>query len=284
MLPAAVTLVFNLYGYNLLSQQSEFNRPQITIIVEKAKGSGTEAEDFSIFMSLPKLNSNYIAISGTDYWWIPKDWDINRDFFRYSDEYDENLYTQLPYFNKVDYNSVSSHLFLNSLDEAVLRPHDYLLNYSSEILEYIFAKKNNTFSLDRIVKRSMYNARDAALRLSENVQRGDAIIKDDLDRILNNIYIVGIKILSYKVDKQQNNTVNGNAYLFKLDYSEVVNNPNFWANCFKKNNTTACFNQSSIKISFLKKTSISAIWSDKRNMTMHSGFYQFIENIFKSFN
>jgi len=282
LIAIGLIFVFNFYSFNVFSQQSEFNRPQLTIIVEKAEGRG--AEDFSIFMSLPKVTSKYIAIVGTDYYWIPKEWEIDRDFFRYSDEYDEDLATKLPFFNKVDYNNVSSHLFSSSLDEAVLRPNDYLLNYSCEILENIFAKKNNQFSLDRITKRSLYNARDAALRLSENVQRGDAIIKDDLDRIFNNIYIVGLKVVLYKVDKQQTITVKGIAYLFKIDYSEVINNSDFWANCFKRNdNITPCFNKNSIKISFLKKAPVSAIWSGKK-MTMHSGFYQLIENIFKSFN
>ena len=194
-------LIAGLFLFMLLStlqsfsQTNEFNRPQITIIVEHQKNLGKEAEDFSIFMSLPKINCPYLTIAGTNYAWIPNDWGIDRDFFRYKDEYDENKYTQLPYFNKVDYNSINSQLFPHSLDEASKRPADYLTDYSAQIFDYIFAKSNNTFSLDRVIKRSLYNARDAAFRLSENVQRGDAIIKDDLEKIFQNVFVVGLKVI-----------------------------------------------------------------------------------------
>jgi len=275
-----------LLGSDTYSQQSEFNRPQITLLIEHQKSLGDDAENFSIFMSFPKINCPYLTIAGTDYLFIPKEWPIERDFFRYKDEYDEQNYTQLPYFNKVDYNSIKSQLFTYSMDDAAQKPNEYLLSQSAEIFEYIFAKSNNTFSIERIVKRSVYNARDAALRLSENVQRGDAIIKDDLDRIFNNIFIVGLKILSYKVDKHQSKFVKCNVYLMKVDYSKIINSSNFWTNCFKSQITTPCYDKNDIKINFIKKSSISAAWSEaeKYNQTMHSGFYQLIQGIFTSFN
>ena len=134
-------------NFESFSQVNEFNRPQITLLIETAKALSQEAEQFSTFISAPKINSSFINIMGTHYASIPSDWYINRDFFRYKDEYEEDRYTKIPYFNKVDYNSISSQLYLKSLDDAAQQPSDFLTEYASEVFDYIFKKTNNKFSL-----------------------------------------------------------------------------------------------------------------------------------------
>jgi hypothetical protein len=101
----------------------------------------------------------------------------------------------------------------------------------NEIIAKWYAQKaDGSMSLDLIHERGMFNATDAAFLLAQSTKRGDALLKDYGDRLINRSYILVVDFADLKTFEEagqpayrgwQSNAV---GYLFKIDYTEEIRN------------------------------------------------------------
>jgi hypothetical protein len=274
-------------------QSSDYNRPEITVLISNPYDLGPTASEVVQRFKKPELiRFSYVEHYGSGnispLYKIPSDWYVPKELFRFKDNYDFSDKQSIPHFPNVDYNKVDNSAVKFSFIEASLEPEIYLKEYSKEILRFIFSAegKSSNFKLDRIVKRTMINANDYLINLSKEVARGDNIIKDDLKTVFDNIYIVGIELDSYKLDRTGWETFKAKVYLFKIDYNAILNNNDFWKDCFSSNNSADNLNkyERDIKILLLKKSNIEAVINSSKGMSINSLYYQFMEGVFKKFN
>jgi hypothetical protein len=276
------------------SQSSDYNRPEITVLFSNPYDLGPTASDvIQRFRKPESIKFSYIEHYGggniSPLYKIPSDWYVQKELFRFKDNYDLSDKQSIPHFPNVDYNQVDNPIAKFSFIEASENPDVYLKDYSKEIFRFIFTSVENdyTFKLDRIVKRTMINANDYLINLSKEVARGDNIIKDNIKIVFDNIYIVGIELDSYKFDRSIGwETLKAKVYLFKLDYSTILNNNDFWRDCFSSINSADKFSkyEKDIKITLLKNSNIQAVINSSKGMSINSVYYQFMEGVFKKFN
>jgi hypothetical protein len=276
------------------SQSNDYSRPEITILVSNPYDLGSIASEFVQRFKKPELiKFSYIDHYGSGnispLYKIPSDWYVQKELFRFKDNYDLSDKQSIPHFPNVDYNKVDDPITKISFIEASKNPGFYLKDYSKEILRFIFSseEKDRKFTLDRIVNRTMINANDNLIKLSQEVARGDNIIKDNIKTVFDNIYIVGIELDSYKFDRSIGwETLKAKVYLFKVDYSTILNNSDFWKDCFTSINSWDKLTkyENDIKITLLKNSNIQAVRNSSKGMSINSLYYQFMEGVFKKFN
>ena len=96
------------------------------------------------------------------------------------------------------------------------------------------------FNFVRLNNRSIINAKDNEIELSKSVQRGVNIIKDNIDKILSNVFIIGITPIGLKNKKSGLLEIEFSVITFKISYKPLFDDESFWSNCFEQNKFHLC--------------------------------------------
>lgn len=149
---------------------------------------------------------------------------------------------------KIDSIQFSDKFYNNNVDFKVLSSPFVRgaggLNKFEEIKKSIVEKKvardiiakwysrnsDGTMSLNLVNERGMFNATDAAFLKAQTTKRGNATLEDYGNRLINLSYILvldyqGVKTMKEaKLDKMRGWQATVNGYLYKIDYTEEVQN------------------------------------------------------------
>jgi hypothetical protein len=283
----ALFLIFfsSFFRNDSYSQDIEFNRPQITFLFS-TPSNDPNIINYINYISNSKIKSNLFDIitgSGANVIQNKSSLEV-RDFLRYNDFYD-NL---LPFFNQVEFNQVANPKVDFSINEVKNNNKLLLLNSVNDIFNFMFnASEDKKLKLDRFFIRSVLNAKQSDIALSENVTRGKDIITDNILKLTNQIYIAIIEYNHWKVDANNYTTLKSKVLLYRIDFSKFlnINNTQFWGN-FNNPVQNDLISEKDFDIHFVASTSLKSFTKNLGNTEgqFNSLFYQDLEQFFNNLN
>lgn len=139
------------------------------------------------------------------------------------------------YFNNnVNYLALSSPFNRGEMgvkpNEAIKQSIESKKIANDIISKWYSRKDDGMMSMDLIEERGMFNATDAAVIQSQSTKRGNSMLKDYGNRLINRSYIL---VLDYKevktmaeakIPKAKGWTANVTGYLYKIDYNDEIQN------------------------------------------------------------
>jgi len=139
------------------------------------------------------------------------------------------------YFNNnVNYLTLSSPFNRGEMgvkpNEAIKQSIESKKIATDIISKWYSRKDDGMMSMDLIEERGMFNATDAAVIQSQSTKRGNSMLKDYGNRLINRSYIL---VLDYKevktmaeakISKAKGWTANVTGYLYKIDYNDEIQN------------------------------------------------------------
>ncbi|MBM3418001.1 MAG: hypothetical protein FJY17_03640 [Bacteroidetes bacterium] len=234
------------YSYCCLNAQNRYyNRPQVTFLFHNSFNNSEFFNELidslsKKFINLPmfpeeteRLRKETGKFPNQVYFPL-----FNYDNNSYVDNKDSN---SVPIFSQFEYNPVDKAKVAFSFLEIYNEPKESILPYAIEILQYNFnSNGSNPYNFDRINKRSLINAKDNEFELSKNIQRGDNIIKDDIDKIFSNVFIIGVEPIGFKIKKSKLIELEFLIITFKIVYDFLLLEESFWNNCFQSKALNLC--------------------------------------------
>jgi len=244
-------LVFSIclvtYSYCCLNAQNRYyNRPQVTFLFHNSFNNSEFFNELidslsKKFIYLPLFSSEDTELLRKKTGKFPNQIYsplFNYDNNSYVDNKDSNIF---PIFSQFEYNPVDKAKVAFSFLDIFNEPKEAILPYAIEILQYNFnSNGSNPYNFDRINKRSLINAKDNEFELSKNIQRGDNIIKDDIDKIFSNVFIIGVEPIGGKLKKSKLIELEFSIMTFKIVYDFLLLDESFWNNCFQNKALSLC--------------------------------------------
>lgn len=185
---------------------------------------------------------------------------------------DKIVFADKFYNNNVNYLTLPSPF---NRDDKGIKPNELIKQaiegkkISTDIISKWYARKDDgTMSMDLIEERGMFNATDAAVIKSQSTKRGNSMLKDYGNRLIERSYIL---VLDYKdvltmseakIEKMRGWKATIVGYLYKVDYTEEIQNKLYDAWIYDddkpevKASKQKLFDQIEFPISFVTETSI----------------------------
>jgi hypothetical protein len=238
----AFFLLLILSNLKITAQNKYLNRSQITFLFHNPFSSSTFYNELIDSLSKSKI---YLPMFSSDMQKnakLPKQ--LYQPLFNYETNYEITITaeneTTYPIFNQFDYNAVEKPKIDFSFLDILENPNK-LRDYAVEILQYNFnANAKTEYNFVRLSKRALYNAKDNDVILSSNSILGDNIIKDNIDKIFENVFIIGIEPISSKTNIYKLLEIEFAVMIFKINYDLLFDDDTFWSTCFNKDKLNLC--------------------------------------------